>query len=329
MQKTKQFTIIICTFNSQQRLALCVQKILQQQQYVELVEQLIIVNNNSTDNTQQVIDSFGAAVRPLYEHRQGLAYARLCGARAAQSPWIIYLDDDNLVAADWLINAATYIKEHPRVGAFNGAVLPLIQEQLSLEEQERLEVCYRRLACSHLDIHSIGPLKNHLPIGAGLVVKSEPIHSLIKHGWIKRSGRVGAQLFGGEDIEISLFIRAHGYEFGFCPQMIIHHVLGAWRLKKQYLIELFRNNDIELELRSARFGRFGGIYLIGESCWAVIKYYLAPINPFISRKKLFALELAAAQALEYLNNLRLGKKLPGTVRQLGGPINDLGRREYF
>ncbi|MFN7094342.1 MAG: glycosyltransferase, partial [Burkholderiales bacterium] len=297
-----------------------------QNQFTNLVEKFIVVNNNSSDSTQQVIDAYNDKLTAIWEPKQGVSYARLAGAKLVTTSWMIYIDDDNFLESNWLVEANKYITNNPTVGAFNGAVIPLIEEPITEEEHEHLEIVYRRLACSHLRKEDIAPVVNHIPICAGLVIKTEPIKQLISQGWTKRVGRTGAGLSSGEDIEMTLYVKSKGYAFGFCETMVINHLLSKRRLSEQYLIERYKHNDIELELRSARFGLLAPAYLIAESLFYLLWYKVAQLAP-ISRKRLFDLKLRMAQGVAYLTGLVQGKRLPGTVRALG-QHNSIGYRNH-
>ncbi|MBP9211385.1 MAG: glycosyltransferase family 2 protein [Bacteroidetes bacterium] len=62
--------------------------------------ELIVVNNNSNDNTQQILDICG--VRSIQEPRQGIAQARQTGLLAAKGRYILCGDADTLYPAEWV-----------------------------------------------------------------------------------------------------------------------------------------------------------------------------------------------------------------------------------
>src|ERR1700685_4570885 len=67
--------------------------------------EIIVVDNNSTDGTRQIVDGFVARdkrFRYLFERRQGLSYARNAGIRIARADAIAFTDDDVEVASDWI-----------------------------------------------------------------------------------------------------------------------------------------------------------------------------------------------------------------------------------
>ena len=62
--------------------------------------ELIIVNNNSTDNTQTILDACG--VMSIMERRQGIAQARQTGLLAAKGTYILSGDADTLYPEAWV-----------------------------------------------------------------------------------------------------------------------------------------------------------------------------------------------------------------------------------
>jgi glycosyltransferase involved in cell wall biosynthesis len=62
--------------------------------------EIIVVNNNSTDNTQSILDECGA--RSIFEPRQGVGYARQSGLEAARGEYILTGDGDTLYPEGWV-----------------------------------------------------------------------------------------------------------------------------------------------------------------------------------------------------------------------------------
>jgi glycosyltransferase involved in cell wall biosynthesis len=116
------------TFNRGELLESALRSVLAQQADVSVRFELIVVDNNSTDTTRELIERFTALdrrVRYLFESRQGLSYARNAGIAAARAPIVAFTDDDVRVARDWVSALLRAFDERPDAQMVGGRVLPL------------------------------------------------------------------------------------------------------------------------------------------------------------------------------------------------------------
>ena len=58
--------------------------------------EIIVVNDGSTDDTAQIIQTYGSKVRYIHQENAGVGAACNTGINAAQSEWIAFLDSDDL-----------------------------------------------------------------------------------------------------------------------------------------------------------------------------------------------------------------------------------------
>jgi glycosyltransferase involved in cell wall biosynthesis len=119
-------SVVICTYNRARGLAKALGALLAQTGGVEY--EVIVVDNNSTDETKDVIASqLGRSGRLKYrfEGRQGLPYARNTGVIAAAAPIIAFTDDDVRVGPDWVETIKRTFDAHPGVDMIGGRVRPV------------------------------------------------------------------------------------------------------------------------------------------------------------------------------------------------------------
>jgi glycosyltransferase involved in cell wall biosynthesis len=90
--------------------------------------EVIVVDNNSTDGTREVVESFVGAghtnLRYVFEPRQGVSYARNAGIQRARAPIVAFADDDVVVARDWIEVIKRGFDAHAGVACLGGKVLP-------------------------------------------------------------------------------------------------------------------------------------------------------------------------------------------------------------
>lgn len=86
-------------------------------------EVLVVDNASIPPLTEHVLDplrSRGISARLVQEDRPGLVHARLRAIDATTSEWMLCVDDDNVLASDYVAQGFAFIRAHPEVAAFGG-----------------------------------------------------------------------------------------------------------------------------------------------------------------------------------------------------------------
>lgn len=126
MSHLPEVSVVVSTFNRARVLPQAIQRLLDQD-LDQASYEIVIVDNNSTDDTRQVVESFRVRapnLRYVFEPRQGASYGRNAGVTAARAPVIAFTDDDVYVARDWLRTIVSVLGNHPEVVGVGGKVLP-------------------------------------------------------------------------------------------------------------------------------------------------------------------------------------------------------------
>jgi len=127
MDKEPDISVVIGTYNRCDLLSSTIQGVLTQEAYPVNYE-IIVVDNNSTDATKQVVELYASTsavkIRYLFERRQGIAHAKNAGAAIARAPIVAFLDDDLSVERTWLATIKRTFDEHPEVSHVGGKILP-------------------------------------------------------------------------------------------------------------------------------------------------------------------------------------------------------------
>lgn len=120
-------SVIISTYNRCDMLP-CALASLLAQEYDSARYEIIVVDNNSSDRTREVMEGLIAQGHPnlryIFEGRQGLSYGWNTGIKHARSPIIALTDDDMTVARDYVATIKRAFDEHPEVDFIGGKVLP-------------------------------------------------------------------------------------------------------------------------------------------------------------------------------------------------------------
>jgi glycosyltransferase involved in cell wall biosynthesis len=127
MVEVCDISVVITTFNRSEMLPAALESVLHQECGTARYE-VIVVDNNSTDGTKQIVERYIAQghrnLRYLFEPRQGVSHARNRGVTNLRAPIVAFSDDDVRVAKDWIANIKREFDEHPEVDYVGGKILP-------------------------------------------------------------------------------------------------------------------------------------------------------------------------------------------------------------
>jgi hypothetical protein len=115
-------SVVLCTYNNAERLRVTLNSFCRLNRPEGSEWELVAVNNNSTDGTEEVIKSFvdRLPITYVYEPEQGLSRARNAGLKVAQGNLIVFTDDDVEPDPDWLVAYWEAYKERPEGYYFGG-----------------------------------------------------------------------------------------------------------------------------------------------------------------------------------------------------------------
>jgi glycosyltransferase involved in cell wall biosynthesis len=238
------FTVAIPTYNGASRLPQLLERLREQVETERFTWEILVVDNNSHDSTQQVVRDYQAnwsepfTLRYCFESEQGLAFARQRAIAEARGQLIGFLDDDMYPAPDWVARAYTFGQEHPKAGAYGGQV----HGDYEVQPPEN----FQRIA-SFLAIRERGdkphlyqPKSLSLPAGGGLVARKQAWLDSVPDRFVF-SGRVGNSLLANEDFEALLHIHQAGWEIWYSPTLHSYHCIPSSRLTRDYLLRLMRD----------------------------------------------------------------------------------------
>jgi glycosyltransferase involved in cell wall biosynthesis len=267
-------TLLICTHNNAGVLARTLTAIAGQRVSSAVSWEVLVVDNNCTDNTAALVRNFQEArgipiMHRIGESRQGVGYARRLGLTVGRGKLVAFVDDDCFLDADWVEQAVEFAAAHPQAGAFGG------RNELEWE-QTPTELCLAYGASLARQDFGAEPLRmpargKRLPCGAGLVLRRE---ALLQSGYLERGllvGRDPVRLGAGEDTEIALHVRRAGWEVWYTPLLRLRHFIPAWRMSLPYLCRLHRGfGRAEVYLRTlARHRRLTLLSLVRGLGWSI------------------------------------------------------------
>ncbi|HBL15035.1 MAG TPA: glycosyl transferase [Cyanobacteria bacterium UBA11162] len=237
------FTVAIPTYNGASRLPKVLDKLRCQVDTEQISWEVIVIDNNSTDETAKVVEEYQGNWTQLVplnyflESEQGAAFARLRAVREAKGELVGFLDDDNLPNPDWVAQAYLFAQKYPQAGAFSGQ----IHGEFEVKPPENFERIQAFLAIREHGTtpHRFEAENLRLPTAAALVVRKKAWNGSVPNRPMLK-GRLGKSMLGGEDYEPLLYIHKAGWEIWYNPELHSYHQIPSWRLERDYLLSISR-----------------------------------------------------------------------------------------
>lgn len=122
-------SIVICTHNRAEFIIGAL-KSLANQTYDPKLYEVIVVDNNCTDNTEELCkDYFSKAshitFQYVFEYQKGLSFARNKGIEAASGEILTYIDDDAVADKDFVENIVKNFNSYKDYTAVGGKIIPV------------------------------------------------------------------------------------------------------------------------------------------------------------------------------------------------------------
>ena len=232
-----RLTVAICSYNRAYRLHNLVTALRAQKCPVPF--EILIVDNNCTDNTQQVVQELsklnGVPLRYVKEKQQGIVYARNRAIEETKnSTYLSYIDDDEFPCPNWL-KVAVDALEREGADCVGGEIrirLPFTK-RISWLEDELLGF----LGAVNYSSAPFWITEHHTPIWSGNIAYKT---SIFADGlrFDSRYNREGLSIGGGEDAIMFYTLIERGMRIRYRPDMAIQHFIEESKLKRRYFLKL-------------------------------------------------------------------------------------------
>lgn len=270
-------SVVVCTYNRSKLLKQCLESLEKQIVPEGFSWEVLVVNNNSTDDTKYVVEDIKKNsklnIRYIFESKQGLSYARNRGVEEAKGEIVSFADDDCIVDSGWL-NAIVQAFDKCDCDCVGGKITPI-------EWPKNIPKWFNKELYSYVAIYDKGNELLELtslintPFGANVSYKDSVFE---KFGLFDTSlGRVGrGSASGGEEQDLNVRILKSGGRIFYQPHAIVYHPLRSEMFKKSY----FRRLDFNTGMRSGfEFGEYNKrnffgipLFIINQFFGSMIRY---------------------------------------------------------
>lgn len=233
-------SVIIATCNRGASLKETLNSILAQEVNNSFNYEILVVDNNSKDNTREIVESyfqaFAGKLKYLFESRQGKSYALNAGLAGAKGEIIAFCDDDVIVDPAWLFNIARCFNEYG-CDALGGRVVPLYPQNVPSWVKENKDLLVgpvvRHDYGEEIKIYD-GQLMRAF-LGSNMAIRSS---CFAKIGLFRTDLGPG-QAQTGEDTDIFQRLKEAGAKLYYNGPALVFHPISKKRITYRFLIRYY------------------------------------------------------------------------------------------
>jgi glycosyltransferase involved in cell wall biosynthesis len=271
--------IIICTYNRAAMLRDSLESFLRMERPVDSKVQVLVVDNNSNDETAAIGHEFCQRAPELFrylsEPAQGLSFARNSGILASTAEVIAFVDDDVYFDKRWLVEI---LEAFRLTGAMciGGRSIPNFEAGKPSWISTDLLVLYG--STNSGDAIKQMKFPEH-PFGLNMAFRRE-VFASVGH-FNTTLGRIKSSLLSNEEVDLFFRIDKASLPVFYTPFAIIHHripesrTLKSWVLKRYYFQGIsdtaFKHIVNRVSLRNSLLGIAGKLVWVFKLLyWAMV-----------------------------------------------------------
>lgn len=246
--------------------------------------ELVVVDNNSTDETRHVIESFARSlpIRYEFESAPGLSNARNRALSVAAGRFILWTDDDVLVSPRWLMSYLEGFARWPGCSVFGGPIAPLfegvpprwLREELAVSDP--LQAMFVIRSSDLPAVFRRGEGSNY-PYGANMAMRTQLAREI---GFNPALGRREGMLLHGEETTVIDRLLEHG-EGHFLSNATVRHFITRERQTISFVRDHARGTGATSVASGAVDGSGRGVG--GLPFWLVAKWLTSRLRASVRR----------------------------------------------
>lgn len=232
-------SVIICTYNRSGLLKNELETIAAMTVPRDLSWEILIVDNNSSDNTRETVDDFikekNIPVKYIFVPAQGKSRALNSGIKEADGEILAFLDDDMLVDKNWLTAIQEAANRYPEASGFGGRIL--IKWPIRKPDWIVMEGPFRNIdgTVGHRDLgDKDGDFAkfNSLPAGGNMFFRKKVF--LEGNFFRENMGPKGKDMYYGEDREFCLRLCGKGKKLYYVNNAVVYHDIPKEKIDRRY-----------------------------------------------------------------------------------------------
>jgi glycosyltransferase involved in cell wall biosynthesis len=253
-----QISVIISTFNPREKSFLRTLTALQKQTLPLQDWELFVVDNASDSPLAEKYKlDWHPAAKFLREDKVGKLNAWKLAIPQTRGTLLVFVDDDNELAADYLEQAWRIGETHSFIGAWGGGITP----ECEIQPPAWVGDLIGRLTAYEVKTDVWGNLRedfSYMPVGAGMCVRRDiclaHLKRLLENPQAANFDRVGKHLGGYGDFDLVLTALDLGYGAGKFAKLQMTHLIPAGRLTVEHFVRHAETDTASLALFRASRG---------------------------------------------------------------------------
>jgi glycosyltransferase involved in cell wall biosynthesis len=248
-------TILICSHNPRKDYLSQVLEALRRQTLEKAAWELLIIDNASSSPLMKDYDLYWHPMaRHLSVSQLGKTHALLQGVYEARGNILVIVDDDNVLAPDYLSNVVVIFNENPSLGVIGGR----IKGEFEVEPPEWAKPYLIFLAIIDLGDQPFYSASfaefAYVPPGAGMALRrivAQDYARQIKSDSLRQGfDPVGKKLSRAGDTDMALCALDMGLAKGYFPELRLTHLIPKGRLELKYMQALVEGSEYSITLLS-------------------------------------------------------------------------------
>lgn len=250
-----KITVILCTYNRCRSLAKALESLACQRLPANVEWDVLVVDNNSHDETRVVVQDFAARYRErfryLFEPRPGKSYALNAGIHEAGGDILAFIDDDVCASATWLHDLTSTLISGECSGA-GGRILAA--RDFSPPRWLPLQDRYALAPLAFFDLGDQAGALMEPPFGTNMAFLAATFK--LYGGFRTDLGpRPGSEI-RAEDTDFGGRLLSGGERLRYEPSAIVYHSVPTSRLTKKYFLNWwFAKGQTESRMAKWAHGR--------------------------------------------------------------------------
>ena len=237
--------VIVCCYNSSKRLPETIRHLAKQKVDPTILWEVIIVNNNSSDNTSEVAlkewNKYNSVVpfSIIDEARPGLSFAREAGIVSSKYNYLVFCDDDNWLFEDYVNHVFKIMNSNSTIGMLGGIGYPVTDSENSeLLHKFSGDFATGPQGTSGNSLDDITESKGYV-YGAGAALRKDALLEVKKREInYLLTDRIGNNLASGGDVELAFYLRLLKYKIFYSDSLKFYHFLPKNRITWTYIKRL-------------------------------------------------------------------------------------------